>query len=125
MYKYIIGESCFEDYHEIELLHEKQYTKEEFFGICKKAFNEITLKEKEDIINCRGDKGIYEIKEILFNKYGFIKPKEITNYIHINDLIKGYTICCDCPKFYYLNNKPQCDNLNNCEFSYYFIDKYK
>jgi hypothetical protein len=116
MYRYTIGQDQWECYSQIEIIHTEKYSKEEFLNICKEAFRKINIKDRKDIIECRGDSGAYTIKDILIKEYGFSLPNEIICHIHMVDLFPdNFASCEDCPKSYMLNGKLQCNN-QKCEF---------
>ena len=116
MYRYTIGESSWEDYHTIELLHNKKYSKDEFLNICKQAYKKLSFENKKEIAQSYGEEGVYLIRDILVGEYDFKLSENITSHIHILDLFNSeYLNCEDCPKSYMVNGKIQCNNLE-CEF---------
>ena len=79
MYGYLIsyGDENLEDYEEIELLHEKKFTKDEFNEMC---FNILTDNLDEIMNDEYLSNGIDFISEKLKNEYGFLKAKYFVAY---------------------------------------------
>ena len=110
MYRYIIGEDCYDSYSEIEILHHEVYTKDQFINICKQALSKLDYKDRKTICDSYGDSGTYLIGDMLVKHFGFIQPDKVKSHIHLLDLLNfgDYDNCVDCPKSYELNGKIHC-----------------
>lgn len=119
MYRYTIGEDSYEEYHEYELLHKLKYTKEEFINLCKEAFKKLDFKNKKEIAESYGSIGTHYFVELLIDKYGFVKPDDVIQHIHISQAYDdNYVGCEDCAHSYYLNEKLMCNSeyCNECDW---------
>jgi hypothetical protein len=114
MFRYKIGQDEFEDYYAYEILHEKQFTKEEFLNICKEAFNKLDVKIKKEIIDSYSSQGTHYVIEILTKEYGVKIPDKIIATIHLCELhnMDGAN-CEDCSKSFYINGNFICTS-DNC-----------
>lgn len=81
MYRYIIGEDHYDDYHEWELWHERKFTEEEFQEMCKVA-------EQKFINEDNHYSGAALILAHLINKHGFQTDQFERSGYYYYDLFK-------------------------------------
>jgi hypothetical protein len=115
MYRYTIAEDYWDDYKKYELIHEQIYSKEEFQNICKKAFKELDIKNRKEIIQSRASFGISDLIKILTKNYGFIIPDNIIVHLHLKDLFNIEDNNCEyCDHSYSINGNLKC-NFEDCD----------